>query len=54
MEMPVSTRTMESPTEMAMPAERPNIIMRAEMAPSVTSSTCRFKTSTAGSAFTMK
>ena len=44
METPVSTRTMASPTERETPAERAMPMAWAEMAPSVTSSTCLFST----------
>ena len=44
MEMPVSTRTMARPTEMDTPAESARPMACAEMAPSVTSSTCLFST----------
>ena len=54
MEMPVSTRTMASPTEMDTPAESAMPMAWAEIAPSVTSSTCLFSTYTAGSALTIK
>ena len=50
---PVSTRSMDNPTEVAMPMDRPPIIIRWEMAPLVMSSTCLFNTSTAGSALTI-
>ena len=52
--MPVSTRSIDTPTETAMPMERPVIIVPCEMVPPVTSSTCLFKTATAGSALTIK
>ena len=54
MDMPVSTRTISSPSEIAMPRERPVIIIFSEMVPSVTSDTCLLSTMTAGSALTMK
>ena len=44
MEMPVSTRNMARPTERETPAERAAPMVLAEMAPSVTSSTCLFST----------
>ena len=44
METPVSTRTMARPTEMETPAESAVPMALAEMAPSVTSSTCLFST----------
>ena len=43
-EMPVRTRTIARPTERATPAERAAPIVPAEMAPSVTSSTCLLRT----------
>ncbi len=53
-EIPVRTRIMDNAREMETPTERPIPIARAEIAPSVISSTCLFKTYTAGSAFTIK
>ena len=54
MEIPVITRIMASPRDTATPTESPAPMAPAEMAPSVISSTCLFKTYTAGSALTMK
>ena len=53
-EIPVSTRTIASPRETATPRESPIPMAFEEIAPSVISSTCLFRTYTAGSAFTMK
>ncbi len=53
-EIPVTTRSIESPTDIATPMDklRPNTF--PEICPSVISSTCCFSTLTAGSAATMK
>ena len=47
-------RSMDKPTETATPMERPIPMVRAGIAPSVISSTCSFRTKTAGSAATTK
>ena len=54
MDSPVSTRTMASPTETETPMDRLSFMALPEIAPSVSSSTCRISTYTAGSASTMK
>ena len=50
---PVSTRSMARPMETATPMERLVLMALPGMAPEVSSSTCRFSTWTAGSAWTM-
>ena len=52
--MPVSTRTMDRPTEMDTPMDMVFIITSFLMAPEVTCSTCSFSTCTAGSAATTR
>ncbi len=51
--IPVSTRRSASETETETPIERQRFIEEREIDPFVTSSTCWFKTWTAGSAFTI-
>lgn len=53
METPVSTRTMARPMDAATPTERLAPMAPPGMAPEVISSTWRFSTWTAGSAWTM-
>ena len=53
MEIPVSTRTMDSPIDIATPMDRLVLMARPGMAPEVISSTCLLSTWTAGSAWTM-
>ena len=53
MEIPVITRIMARPMETATPMERLVLMALPGMAPEVISSTCLFRTWTAGSAWTM-
>ena len=53
MEIPVSTRSMARPMDTATPMDRLVLMALPGIAPEVSSSTCRFRTCTAGSACTM-